>query len=482
MKGLIMMQLRKFALFTAIFLMAALAVHAQVMGTVSGTVVDATGAAVPDAAVSLLLHDSTAAMFTAKTTAAGDFTLSAVPSNTYDLTVEAKGFQKAVVASLIVPAGRTTAVPAIKLEIGGVTQTVEVSASSQTVETGNAEVSTTIAKSQIANLPVLNRSPLGFLQTQAGVNYSSGSTTINGQRPTYTNVTIDGINIQDNFIRTNDMDFLPNLLLLDQVAEVTVSTSNANASAYGGSSQVQFVTPSGGNSYHGNAYWSNRNNYFAANTWFNNKAGTKIPFLNQNQAGGSIGGPILKNKLFFYANYELFRLKQQSTYNTTILTSDARNGIFTYKDSGGNTQKVNVLSAMGLQADPTMASIIARVPDASHINNYNNGDSTAAFLRNTAGYMYNTRNNRTRDNVTVNGNYQLSSRNAFRVTYLWNRDILDRPDVATTYDLVPSVQNNGATKLMSASWRTNPTPSLTNEARFGFNWAPAIFLASADVP
>ena len=477
-----MIRPHSFVLLSALLLLAALNLNAQVAANVTGTVLDATGAAVPDATVTLQLPGTTAAMFTAKTTTAGDFTIPAVPPNTYNLFVEAKGFQKAQVTGLIVAAGRATDVPTIKLEVGGVTQTVEVTASTSTVETSNAEVSTTIAKTQIANLPVLNRSPLGFLQTQAGINYSSGSTTVNGQRPTYTNVSIDGINIQDNFIRTNDLDFLPNLLLLDQVAEVTVSTSNANAAAFGGSSQVQFVTPSGGNQFHGNAYWSNRNNYFAANTWFNNKSGTKIPFLNQNQAGFSLGGPILKNKLFFYTNYEAFRLKQQSTYNTTILTADARNGIFTYRDTGGNVQKVNVLQQMGLQADPTMTALISKVPGPANINNYDVGDSTAAFVRNTAGYRYNTRNNRTRDNLTANGNYQMSPRNNFRLTFLWNRDILDRPDVATTFDLVPTVQNDDTTKLMSFTWRTNPTASLTNEARFGFNWAPAIFLASQAIP
>jgi hypothetical protein len=481
-KGLVMSRLRFVVTLSVLFIVVALTLSAQVTSTVTGSIMDATGAAIPEATVGLQLPGANTMLFTAKSTVAGDFTIPTVPPNTYDLLVEAKGFQKTKIAGLVVNAGRTTAVPAVKLEVGSVTQSVEVSEAQTAVETSNAEVSTTIAKTQIANLPVLNRSPLAFLTTQAGINYGAGSTTVNGQRPTYVNVTIDGINIQDNFIRTNDMDFLPNLLLLDQVAEVTVSTSNANSSASGGSSQVQFVTPSGGNSFHGNAYWSNRNNYFAANTWFNNKSGTAIPFLNQNQAGGSLGGPIIKNKLFFYANYEAFRLKQQSTYNTTILTSDARNGIFAYKDSAGNIQKANVLTLMGQQADPTMAAIIAKIPTPDKINNYDVGDSTASFIRNTAGYRYNTRNNRTRDNVTLNGNYQMSPRNNFRLTYMWNRDILDRPDVATTYDLVPTVQNNDATKLMSATWRSNPTSTLTNEVRFGFNWAPAIFLASQAIP
>ena len=459
-----------------------LSLNAQVAGRVTGTVVDSTGAAVPDAEVSLNLPGSTSPAFTAKTSTAGDFNILSVPANSYDLVVDAKGFQKAVVAGVKVETARATDVPTVKLEVSGLTQTVEVTEATTGVQTSNAEVSTTIAKSQIASLPVLNRSPLGFLLTQAGINYSAGSTTINGQRPTYVNVTIDGMNIQDNFIRTNDMDFLPNLLLLDQVAEVTVSSSNANSSSYGGSSQVAFVTPSGTNNFHGTGYWSNRNNYFAANTWFNNRSGTKIPFLNQNQLGGSIGGHIITNKLFFYSNYEAFRLRQQSTYNTTVLTSDARNGIFTYKDTAGNIQKANVLSLMGAKLDPTMAAIIAKVPGASNINNYDTGDSTSSFVRNTAGYRYNTRNNRTRDNFTIKGDYLFSPKHSFTVTHLRNRDILDRPDVATTFDLAPTVQNNGTTKMMTFAWRFNPKATLTNEARFGFNFAPAIFLASQEIP
>ena len=179
---------------------------------------------------------------------------------TYDLVVDAKGFLKVVISEVKVNPSRATDVPTIKVEVATVTQSVEVTTAKESVETSHAEVSTTIQRSQIQNLPILNRSPLGFLQTQAGINSSRGSTTVNGLRPTYVNVTLDGINVQDNYIRTNDVDFLPNLLLIDQVSEVTVITSNASAANMGGSSQVQFVTPSGTNKFHGNAYWSNRNN------------------------------------------------------------------------------------------------------------------------------------------------------------------------------------------------------------------------------
>ncbi len=102
------------------------------------------------------------------------------------------------------------------------------------------EVSTTITMDQIRRLPSLDRSPLALVRTQAGVTNGRANTIINGQRTSFSNVTLDGVNIQDNFLRDNALDFLPNLLLLDQVAEVTVATSNASAANGGGSSQVIF--------------------------------------------------------------------------------------------------------------------------------------------------------------------------------------------------------------------------------------------------
>ena len=150
----------------------------------------------------------------------------------------------------------------------------------------------------------------------------------------------------------------------------------------GGSAQIQFITPSGTNQFHGAAYWSNRNSHFAANTWFNNQSGTVRPFLNQNQLGGSAAAGMIKNKLFFYTNYEAFRLVQQTAQNHTVLTPDMRNGIFTYTVNGA-PQKVNILQAAGLTTDSTIGGLMGQVPTT--INNNNVGDSTASLLRNTAG-------------------------------------------------------------------------------------------------
>ena len=466
----------RFVWLLAAVLLAVTSLNAQVASSVTGTVVDPSGAAVPGATVSLRLTGSDSSLFTTKTSATGAFNIASVPPNTYDIVVEMSGFSKLVVSNLAVEPTRVTDVQTLKLALGAATQSVEVSEAATTVQTTSTDVSTTITKTQIQDLPTMNRSPLGFLQSQAGINDARGTTTVNGQRSTYVNVTLDGINIQDNFIRTNDMDFLPNLLLLDQVAEVTVSTSNADASSSGGSSQVNFVTPSGTNQYHGALYWSNRNSKLAANSFFNNMSNTPNPHLNQNQIGGKVGGPIVKNKLFFYFNYEAYRQKQQTTQNHTVLTPNARNGIYT--ESNGT--QVNLLSLMSVQANSVMQGFLAKVPTT--YNNFNVGDSSAALLRNTAGYQFNVRDNRTRDNVTGKLDYNLSTKNSLSLTFIFNRDLLDRPDQDSTFDTVPNVTNDNVTRLASLGWRFNPLPSLTNEARFGFNLAPGLFVAQPEGP
>jgi hypothetical protein len=198
------------------------------------------------------------------------------------------------------------------------------------------------------------------------------------------------------------------------VHQLTLVTSNANAAAPGGSAQVAMETPSGGNALHSTLFWFNRNSHFGANDWFNNQAGLERPRLNQNQAGASLGGPIRKDKLFFFANYEAVRTNQQTPATTTVLTPDARQGIFTYRDTSNVVRKVNLLTLRSASIDPYIQNLLSQVPTA--FNSFDVGDSTAALTRNTAGYRFNQRNNEVRDNITARGDYNLSVRHVFSAT------------------------------------------------------------------
>lgn len=460
--------------FLPILLLAAPCAFAQDAGRLTGSVTDATGAVVPGATVNIFLTGGSKPVLSSQTTRDGILNISGIRSGTYDLTVESSGFVKYTLRQVHVDPGRETVLPAIKLDVASTSQSVDVSAAAQTVQTSNAEISTTVTNEQIRRLPLLDRDPFTLILTQAGVSSNGRSdTVINGQRASHANVTMDGINIQDNYIRDNAVDYTPNLLLLDQVSEFTVSTSNTNASVGGGSAQVAFTTPSGTNQFHGAGYWYNRNSVASANDWFNNQAGVDRPFLNQNQIGGSLGGPIKKDKLLFYTNYEAYRQRQQSPANRTILTADARQGIFTY----GNNQKVNVLTTAKVGADPAIQQLLAMVPGPEKINNKDLGDGL-----NSGGYRFNQRNNRTRDNYTIRGDYVLSTKNTFATTYLWNRDNLDSPDSDTSYSPVPTVVNTNHSHLLSTSWRWNPSPSITNELRGGFNISPGYFDTSQKLP
>lgn len=452
---------------------AVLIAQAQNSGRLTGTVLDPSEGAVPDAKV-LILNQDTGAQFTASTNAAGSFALSPLDPGGYTVRVTASGFHTAEIKDVKIDVGKEYSLPPIRLQLGEVQESVTVSAGVNLVQTTNAETSVTIYTEQIQDLPLSERNPLQLVGLQAGAGTNGlGPTVINGTRTSFSNVTLDGINVQDNYIRNNGLDFLPNLPLLSQVREMTIMTQNANASLGNGSSQVAMVTPSGTNSFHGEVFWWNQNNATAANTWFNNANGVAKPFLLLNQAGGNLGGPIRRDKLFFYTYYEAYRLKLQSSSATTVLTPSARNGIFTYRDLGGTLRQMDVLRTAGFTMDPTVRNILARVPTT--INFAGVGDGL-----NTGGYLLNQRDNRTRDNTGARLDYNLSERHNFGGTFSWNRDVVDRPDLDTTFNRVPVVTNDDNSKFLSVTWRSTLSPHFTNELRGGFLRAPGVFDTSED--
>ena len=350
------------AVLFCLTLVLSLPALAQFSGRIAGSVADSSGAPVSGAAITLSLPGSSRAMLTAESSTDGAFRLTGIRPGDYELTVDAQGFARTTIRAVNVDTARETDLPPITLGLAAVSQSVDVTADAQSVEIANAEISETITMEQIGKLPVLDRDPLTLLQTQPGVSFNGNSTTvINGMRTSYSNMTLDGINIQDNYIRDNALDFSPNKLLLSQVRQMTVVTSNGNAASSGGASQLAFETPSGSNQLHGGLFWQNRNSALSANDWFNNQSGVSLPRLNQNQGGASVGGAIRKDKLFYYAGYEMVRLNQQTPQTATILTSDARAGIFTARDTTTIVRKVNLLTLRNAQIDPFIQTLLGQV-------------------------------------------------------------------------------------------------------------------------
>ena len=457
-------------------LIAALPLFAQTAtGRLSGTVLDPTGAAVQDAAITVR-SDASGAVFTVATAPSGGFSVIDLPAGTYAVEIEALGFRRHIARKVKVDIASETSLPPVRLELGEITEAVEVVAGVSQVQTTTAELTSTVTKEQIEDLPIINRNPLGLIHLQAGVVGSGRTpTAINGQRTSFSNVTLDGINIQDNYIRANALDFLPNRTLLDQVEEFTITTQNANAALSGGSSHVNFTTPSGRSEYHGSAYWHNRNSALSATEWFANRQGFDEPFLNQNQVGGTLGGPVLKDKLLFYTNYEAFRRRLESRANTVILTAEARQGIFRYFDINNELRKVNVLRMQALDVDPAAKAVLDRIPGPDQINNFDVGDSDRDQLRNTAGYSFLVRTRGERDAWTNRLDYVLSEKHLVSGTYQYTRERNDRPDAGNAYHRVPVVEDVGHTNFVSVGWRWSPGPRWSNELRGGFNLAPRAF-------
>jgi hypothetical protein len=457
-------------LFTAV--LAANFLHAQVAGRLSGLVVDQSGAPVPGAAVNVYVTGGKSPVLTGQTNEAGIFSFVTVRPDVYDVSVESKGFTRTMVHEVKISPVQETALPPVKLELQSTTTTVEVASDVQAVQLSNAEVSSTVTSTQVQNLPVLGRQVSTLFQTQAGVSSGSNTTTVNGLRPTFSNVTLDGINIQDNFSRTNDLDYAPMRTTIDQVAEITAATSNPNVALGGGASQFVLSTKSGSNAFHGSVYWYNRNSALAANDWFNNQSGTAKTRIDLNQPGAALGGRIIRDKLFFYTNYELYRNKQQSSRLRTVLTDSARNGIFTYRDTAGNLQTKSLASLRSFVADPTIKSMIGQLPEP-------NASGTGDGL-NTSGYRFNARSNEFRDQFVYKSDYYLNSKHSFSGTYNYINNPTDRPDQGAFYTTTPPVSNTIKDHLLSLSWRWTASPTLTNELRGGFLRSDTSFLDSND--
>jgi len=315
------------------------------VGTTSirGTITDKTGATIANAKVTLS-NASQGLQRTASTNSAGEYEFLALPPGTYSLTVEMSGFrkfeQKNVALLVNVPTTQN-----VTLEVGTNTETVEVSAQAVTLNTTDASLGNAFNENQVKQLPLEGRNVPDLLSLQAGVVYTGNrsdidvdtdtrSGSVNGARSDQSNVTLDGVPVNDAGGHAFT-SVLP--VTLDSVQEFRVTTTNYGSDQGGTSgAQVSLVTKSGTNSFHGSVYEYLRNTYTSANDFFIKTAElqsgepNKPPELIRNVFGASVGGPMIKDRLFFFLNYEGTRRAEQASQVATVPTDALRAGYVQY--------------------------------------------------------------------------------------------------------------------------------------------------------
>jgi hypothetical protein len=277
-------------------------------------VTDEKGATVPGAVIKAL-NDDTSATRAALSSDLGAYEMAQVPPGKYKITIEKPGFRTH--STDVVLQTNTPLTLDVKLEVGAVTETVNVSAEAAIVNTENASVGNPFTETQIKEIPLQTRNIVALLGVQPGV-ASTGQ--VAGARPDQNNVLLDGVDVNDNAGKDGFNAVIP--IPLDSVQEfrTTVAGLGAEQGAYSGG-QVSIITKSGSNQFHGTAYEYNRNTDTTANSWFSNRAGVARAALVRNQYGFSVGGPIIKNKLFFFYNWE-GRKDRSATPINRIVPSD----------------------------------------------------------------------------------------------------------------------------------------------------------------
>src|SRR5437879_4555868 len=334
------------AFFTimAVCLFATFSAYAQV-GTTSlhGTVTDKTGASVSGAKVSLD-NLGQAVHRELQTGASGEYEFLALPPGTYALTIEKAGFRKFERKNLQLLVNSPATANAT-LELGSTSETIEVSAQAAALNTSDASLGIAFNEHQVKELPMDGRNVPDILSLQAGVVYTGNRADINtdvdtrigsfnGARSDQSNITLDGVDVNTS----GGYAFTAALpVTLDSVQEFRVTTTNYNADQGASSGgQVSLVTKSGSNQFHGSAYEYNRNTYTSANDYFIKQSQlqggepNKPPKLIRNIFGGSVGGPFVKNRFFFFLNYEEARQREENAALRIVPTASLRDGVILY--------------------------------------------------------------------------------------------------------------------------------------------------------
>ncbi|MBL8203396.1 MAG: carboxypeptidase regulatory-like domain-containing protein [Blastocatellia bacterium] len=436
------------------------AVAAYAQGTtsrVTGVIADKAGAVIPGATVTLT-NEGTNVSFTTQSTDSGTYVFEAIQVGSYTITVELNGFKKYVAKNNVLTIGVPLTVN-IAMEVGATAEQVEVVGQFEKVQTSTSgNLGSIVDNKTLVDLPLGleagtgGRNPLLFLRLQPGVSVGAntgGATHVNGARDRAQNQTLDGIDINET--SAGGSDFAPIRTNPDSIQEFRAITSNASAEfGRGSGAQVALVSKSGTNNFHGNLFYFNRSSALSANEWENNFNKIAKPFLLQNQYGGSIGGPILKDRTFFFFNFQGQRQKQQRTVTRTVYTATAKQGIFRYRVGGQNGPAGSSTAVVDNSGNPIFPTCSATVT-TNCIASYNiatndprrlgldssltswyalqpapNSFSAGGDGLNTAAYIFNVPIRNPQEDYTFKIDHKFNDLNTVFFRYSWGRQ--DTPD------------------------------------------------------
>ena len=438
-------------------------------GEVDGIVQDPTGAVVLNATVTAV-EASTQLKYTTKTNASGEYLLAQLPVGQYNLTVSVEGFKQIVQPNVELHAGERLR-QAFTLELGEQSETLTVSVAPGLLQVESAAIQDTIQQQQVIDLPLKGRDFIDLVGLAPGVTIPPAGTRgsalqqtgnsygILGQRSGHNLYLVDGVSVTDEAF--NNLVLSPSV---DDVQEVNINQTSYDAE-FGGKSGgvINVITKSGSNNFHGSVFEFVRNDVFDAKNFFVSPASPKPPYK-QNQFGGSIGGPIQKDKSFFFASYEGERIRQSQTQLFAVPTAAERLGNFTGSGITVNNPSTGTPFANDTipTINPVAAAMLAKIPlPTPGLAGSNNLNDTA--LSTTDVNQYNARIDHTfsaSDSVFVRAS--IFDANGFLP--FGSSALNEALFPAFGYDLRTHTDN------LSATWNHVFSTSWLNELRFGWMW------------
>ncbi len=472
-------------------------------GGIEGRVLDASGAAVPGAVI-VATHLGTGAELRGETGEIGQFQLLAARLGRYDVSVSANGFRPTVVSGAVVEVGSST-ILIVALEVGEASFAVTVSAEAaqSLLNTVNAEIGGVVDQRQILDLPLNGRNAVELALQQAGVSFERSPTGegakffVNGQRHRSANFTLDGIDTQDNLNRASSTMIDQPLLAMsaENVQEFRVVTGLASAEYSRGGVQISAVTRAGGNQMHGSLFEFHRNTQLNANDFFNNSAGVERAPLVRNQFGGRIGGPLVRNRTFYFFGYQQTRQAEGIPVNRSVYTAEARQGVFRFLDGTRNSpgaaaaapeavRSVNLLECSGrIQGALGRDCLDGRFDGANRAtpdpfitgtvfeavplpNNFDIGDGL-----NTGGYRFNASSKTVEHLPSARLDHRLTQRHSFFATFNYTDREIQGDYINGREPIYPTLAALGARTTLSKSFTgtlsSTFSPTMVNELRFG---------------